>query len=1191
MDAITLDALGMGQADNNDKITNDALSDPNEQQMNNAYQNQITTVTGDKDAEYTPEKDKTFSYNMKQAALKGLNVVADSLDYLNNVTRSMIHAWVTDQDIGKAAGEAAQYKRRIYSEDIRREVGKKLGINILFSQKQGEFDMGDIADFAADVAIDTLTDPLTFISLGATKAIKSVARRAEPALIAKGQQELAEKVTTRLAQTGGIVKKGKRGTIKIKPRLPQEATKRIEIGKDLGLVDEIEINKVATSIANEAQKSFGVQVSKDAYTGLMGGLYNVAANVEDESNLTDVAKNFSIGALTLAGARRASQIPWFKENIGKIGRGLNDAVSPNEVVKAMAYDADGNLQKIATTTKGWQMGDIALDAAVPVRSAAIRIHNVLRTAHDSIVKGDAVKAAINLEYLNKFDDFMSDLRNEMFDRAVRNTDEKKLADYGITIKRQTLKDPITGQKAIRKNYPRWSEVSGPKAQAFKDIIHQDINNKYFTKVIDKNGKQINKLNPAMMQTWLTNVDPDIHERIIGNLQIWKNAADEAFEIEKKMRDKELQKLISPDELYSDVMKTRSEAIVKARTEGITVGDALEYSNVKNAMDMNIEQTGMPFWYARHGEKTFAGTQQVAVKATKMANLPRQRAALSKEIEQSSRDFLAKDKLEKFQNNRTIETAKEFITASEQLLDISAKTKARRIMNTLQTEASVYEGEVLLNAKPIYSYMRRVNSLVKKGLLLGGYTWIKNNFWSNTRAAFSKHGVFGLVDQAKILNITSDLSKDLRQIYFAKGGGKTNLAIKFSSDEIDDMIERGVLDAAHWQDITKRTQGEELRKYILTPEAAEKIKEVEESAVWLSRAEKAADKMSELLKTKQLGGYIEGLARATTYQRTLNLLKDSSYDRLKDAFGKDVALEAIKKQATNITNDVFFDYSKLTFFERSVARELIPFYSFYKQNLFYQTKALLDPDKAVNIALLTKLADGRYFGGEPITGEERDILQPHLKNGGAMLWTDKDGHRKVYFTTSDAALQAYQMLTKEYWFNDFKQQLNPILKSAIEQIGGYDFFRDEKLSPKELSDDPNRQLKYLFSRGYATQHIFNALNKVLGGEHNPIWPDANGNPVTDKEYVARIDNIITWLLASYTTAPVQMISAYEKMNKGKASGWDTMMNLAGPLSTTKLIPAQQERRMEKAMKEKYQNDNPELFERLRRTNRYVPRIGE
>lgn len=1144
-------------------------------------------VTGNPEFKYEPtDSDKTLAASVKEAALTGLSFVADGLDYLNNVTRSMIYASVTGGDVTEAASQAAQYKKRVYAEDIRKAVGQKLGVNLEFSQKQGEFDWGDVADFAADVIIDTATDPLTFLSLGANRVIKQAARFAEPAIIKKGQKELAERAGKRLAEQGGVIKKGKRGEIKIKPK-PLSADPELAVvqGRKLGLLEDIEINNMADSVYEKSMQTMGAQAAKTAYSGLMTGIFNVAVNAEDENSLTDIGKNFLIGAAAGAAGREVAKHPAIKKRISEIGQGLNEAVGPRKIVHAFVKDAAGKDHKIATNMKGWMVGDYAIDSAMPSRNAAIQIHKILTKAKNDIVKSDAVAGATSLEYAMKFDGFITDLRNELWDKTVRQLDDKTLESYGIFPKKKSIKDPRSKGRSVKTEYPKYSEVKDAKSTPLKNHIYNEIDKRYFTTAIE-NGKQVKKLQPDAMKVWLGDIEPQLTDKIIANLNTWKKATDEADLIEKRLTNKEWEKLIDPDETTSILMEARREAIETARKEGLTVHDILTYSNIKGAMDMNIQNKGLPFWVMRHGEKGMATTKKGSVESKKLANTPKQRQALFNTINDGTRDFLGREQLKKFMDNKTVENAQEFITSFEEMIDLTAKKKGRMVLNPLQREAAAYTGDLAKDAKPVWEYIRRVNSLVKTGLLLGGYTWVKNNYWSNARSAFSKHGVFGLLDQAQVFNLKNKLTKDIKQIYFSKG--EKNLAIDFASDEIDEMIELGIIDAAHWGDITKRRNNEELRKFLWSPETVEKIEAAEGNYKWLALAEKSAHRMAEFLKTKQLGGYIEGMARATTYKRTLDTLKDVTYDRIKNAFGKEAAMNAIKKQAAQITNDVFFDYGKLTFWERSFAREIIPFYSFYKQNMFYQTKALLDPEKTKNLATLTRLADGRYYGAEPIVGEERDILPPHLKQGGAILWTDKDGQKKLFFTGSDPASQAYQMLSREYWFKDFIGQINPILKSTIEQMGGYDYFRDEKLSPKELSKDATRQIKYLFSRGYSTQYIYNAFAKTIGDQNSPIWMDRSGNPVTDSEYVARLDNIFSWMLASYTTLPVQLIGAAKKMEYGKASAWDTALNLAGPLGTTKLIEAQQARRLEEAKAKKIQEAYPDYYERLRRVNEYKER---
>ena len=374
------------------------------------------------------------------------------------------------------------------------------------------------------------------------------------------------------------------------------------------------------------------------------------------------------------------------------------------------------------------------------------------------------------------------------------------------------------------------------------------------------------------------------------------------------------------------------------------------------------------------------------------------------------------------------------------------------------------------------------------------------------------------------------------------------------------------------------------KFLWDEETASKVVENRNKFPWLDKFENAGNAMSNLLRTRQLGSYVESMARGTIYQRHVKLLEDVAFDDLARIYGKDAALDTIKKEASRITNEVFYDYGKMSYWERTYARQVIPFYSFYRQNLFYQGQVLFDPKRAKNAAALGRLAEGRYFGADPFTGKDKIFVPEYLKGQSAIRFTDENGEEKIYYSPSDPGQMMYTMLSSKYWFKDFMGQFNPALKSLIEQLSNTDFFRGEPLDPAMLSADPNRQLKFLFSQGYTMMPIYNTVAALLGSKDSVVWPDKNGNPVTDQEWVARVDNIMSWLGAQYLTATKQMYGAAKKMEHGKATGFDTLMNLAGPMSVTRQIESQKERAIDAYYQEKVYGDG--YGEQLRRTNRLI-----
>lgn len=1171
-----------------DDLYNLTKYEPSKDQDNMEYRKDIADLELDRVAGvkggFEPSPDETFGGTIKRAALTGMNWVVDGLDYANNISRSMIYAAMEGQDVARAGKQALTYKKRVYAADIKKSLAHKLGVESLsFGEDDGEFDPGDVADFFVDAAIDMATDPLTFVSLGTTKIIKGVGKKLSSQVIESSEKkfsrELLGQVESEQIKRGakGYKQNGARVSYNLdKLKDNPEATRKV--AKEMGLIDEIEYNKVAANTYQKAVKAGELTAARDAYAGMMGGFYNVAANAEDENDFADIAKNFIIGAAAVSGAKVAyKRIPQVKSTLGSIGRSLDEMVGPREKVNAITVNKRGEKEAIVTKIPGYKMADEAVDAQHVAHRSMMQIGRPMLHALNKITKGDAVEAALSLSHMQRFNEHLIDMKDELWKKRLSKMSKAERADLGIESNSNSIK---------------LSSLDNAKTQSIRSSIDAEINAKYFRRKV-VNGKAQIEPNEDILRPWLGGMNEELTNKILGNMSIWMNEGQKlSFDIEKQITRENIRSLQNPTGRIREILDKRQEAVkdfnAKASDEVIDLADQ-EMLNA--AFKFNEANRGLDFYIPIRGDRSLAATQQVTKKLSGNARRMKVRRALASELEESERSFLFRDSTNDFLNNQTLENAEKVITEAEQLFNIVAHEKARNSLNTIQREAIGYVGEVMANTRLHEKYMSRLTNLFKKGLLLGPLSWVKNNYWSNIRQAMSAHGVMAAIDGVSVFNFSGDLQKDIKAMFFKKPGSSPILEMK--SYDTDRLVDLGVISADHWQEISKRKDYEELWDWLLTDEQKAKIQQRQGDTKILESVEDALDKMSRILHTQQIGGYIEAKFRAATFLRTEKLLKDTQYDMLAKAFGKDAANSAIEKQAVNITNDVFYDYSKLTYWERTYARKIIPFYSFYKQNAFYQSKALLSPEHTRNIGVLQKMADGRYFSAasEPITGDDKKVLPPYLAQNNVFNFTGKDGKKHVYYSTSDPMSQITQMLSGEFWFEGFMQMLNPMVKSSIEQIGGYDFFRGEKLLPSELTGQTSRGLKYLHSKGYGTIEIFKSINAILNSDENPVWADRNGNPVTDSDYVARIDNIFSWAMAGFVGTPQQLFAAYKKYEMGKRSGFDTVLSLMGPWSETQLIGAQQARYIEEFKKMKENDRLDDVNERINRTNKYRAPVGE
>ena len=108
-----------------------------------------------------------------------LDRVANALDYTGNVSRSFLKGavegfkkspWQVLPTAQIYAGQAMLKKRQTTATNLKDTYSRLVGLGkIRMGKDDGEFDVGDVGDFAADVAIDIFTDPLTYLSFGLSK--------------------------------------------------------------------------------------------------------------------------------------------------------------------------------------------------------------------------------------------------------------------------------------------------------------------------------------------------------------------------------------------------------------------------------------------------------------------------------------------------------------------------------------------------------------------------------------------------------------------------------------------------------------------------------------------------------------------------------------------------------------------------------------------------------------------------------------------------------------------------------------------------------------------------------------------------------------------------------------------------------------------------------------------------------------
>lgn len=148
-----------------------------------------------------------------------------------------------------------------------------------------------------------------------------------------------------------------------------------------------------------------------------------------------------------------------------------------------------------------------------------------------------------------------------------------------------------------------------------------------------------------------------------------------------------------------------------------------------------------------------------------------------------------------------------------------------------------------------------------------------------------------------------------------------------------------------------------------------------------------------------------------------------------------------QHAAERAKQFLFDYGNLTSFEKNVLRRMIPFYSFTKFNLQLQAKTLMhSPGRiASEIKAINSVAE--IFGGAQLTDQEKKLLPTWMANSIALKRkTDKGGTEIIsgFGTPIEQPFQAFQP-------NQLMGSISPLIRYPVEAMTGYQFFRGKSTS--------------------------------------------------------------------------------------------------------------------------------------------------
>lgn len=211
-----------------------------------------------------------------------------------------------------------------------------------------------------------------------------------------------------------------------------------------------------------------------------------------------------------------------------------------------------------------------------------------------------------------------------------------------------------------------------------------------------------------------------------------------------------------------------------------------------------------------------------------------------------------------------------------------------------------------------------------------------------------------------------------------------------------------------------------------------------------------------------------------------------------------------KEAAKRVRRAVFDYSRLTDFEKSVMRRLIPFYSFMRFNAEGQIRSLLTtPGRTAGTVDFIRNV-GQTFG-EPLTEEDLEGIPPYALAGLGIKWgKDKEG-RDRFITGFGLPIEAFlenfsgegNILTNT--FKGALNDLNPAFKMPIEAGTGQDLFRGRAISEIYNAKDLVSIMEVM------PKPVANELKDLLE------WSEQKNSPVYE-------NGVITGYTTKYTANP-------------------------------------------------------------------------
>lgn len=319
---------------------------------------------------------------------------------------------------------------------------------------------------------------------------------------------------------------------------------------------------------------------------------------------------------------------------------------------------------------------------------------------------------------------------------------------------------------------------------------------------------------------------------------------------------------------------------------------------------------------------------------------------------------------------------------------------------------------------------RFNSWMKVNMLGASTTWLRTNYFDNLTRVYVEEGIIpAAVMSVKSAPLINRLSKIGRDVIEHTSPSRKGLA-DITNDMMLDASNRGIISNKMFDDIMRPDNNAVEMLYRGLSKSG--VKEARDIFGTMARPVTAFLEHT----TMRMGQNMEAIARLRTYNNNIKFIKETF---------KNLTDDQVRDVAADITKKVFFDYNKVTEFERAVMKRAFPFWSFYSKNLPYWLDKISTP---VGVSRLSKIEKARRAVGEEPTAEQREEMGDYQMGAGPRA---VEPNRYVSFPYQ-SHLDAFRSIAPMDVAGMITEKLSPAIKTPVELLTNKDMFTGGKLYP-------------------------------------------------------------------------------------------------------------------------------------------------